>query len=52
MPIAVAASTYVASAYGVFVAMLVIYLAIIGPRLRRTQRELGALTRESEERDS
>jgi hypothetical protein len=51
MPLAVAPGVYVASAYGVFVAMLVVYLAIIGPRLRRTRRQLAALSRELEERE-
>jgi hypothetical protein len=37
------AGGYVAAAYGIFVAMIVVYLAIIGPRLRRTARELRAL---------
>jgi hypothetical protein len=42
---------YVASAYAVFVVMLVAYLAIIGIRMSRTRRELAALTAEVEERE-
>ena len=51
MALGVAAGVYVAGAYGVFVAMLVIYLAILAPRMRRTQRQLAAITREVEEHE-
>jgi len=41
-----AAGKYVAGAYIVFVAMLLIYLTIMAIRARRTERELAELRRE------
>jgi len=43
------AGKYVAGAYGLFVAMLVVYIAIIGARIARVERELTALVQETEE---
>jgi isoprenylcysteine carboxyl methyltransferase (ICMT) family protein YpbQ len=40
------AGPYVAAAYTVFVAIVVIYVAIMAVRLRRTERELAALQAE------
>jgi hypothetical protein len=40
------AGPYVAAAYIVFVVMLLVYLAIMGIRTRRTERELAELRRE------
>jgi hypothetical protein len=40
---------YVASAYAVFVVLLVVYLAVIGARMARTRRELTALGAEAED---
>jgi hypothetical protein len=45
------AGKYVAGAYGVFVTMLVVYLAIIGARIARVEREVKALADMAEERD-
>lgn len=44
-----AAGKYVAGAFIVFVAMLLIYLAIIASRAQRTERELARLRRDVEE---
>jgi hypothetical protein len=44
------AGKYVAAAYIVFVLVLLIYLAIMGLRVSRTERELTELRREVEER--
>jgi hypothetical protein len=41
---------YVAGAYVVFVAILVVYLAIMANRLRHTERELVQLRRDLEAR--
>jgi hypothetical protein len=47
------AGKYVAAAYGVFVTMLVVYIAIIGARFARVEREVKALADlADEERDS
>ena len=46
------AGKYVAAAYGVFVTLLVVYLAIIGARIARVEREVKALADMAEERDS
>jgi hypothetical protein len=46
------AGKYVAAAYGVFVTMLVIYIAIIGTRIARVEREVKELADMAEERDS
>ena len=40
------AGPYVAAAYTVFVAVVVIYVVIMAVRLRRTERELAALQAE------
>jgi hypothetical protein len=45
------AGKYVFGAYGVFVAMLVVYVAIIGARIARVEREVKALADMAEERD-
>ena len=45
------AGKYVAAAYGVFVVMLVVYVAIIGARFARVEREVKALADLAEERD-
>ena len=45
------AGKYVAAAYGVFVVMLVVYVAIIGARIARVEREVKALADLAEERD-
>jgi hypothetical protein len=41
-----AAGKYVAGAYIVFVALLLVYVTIMGIRLARTERELAQLNRE------
>lgn len=46
------AGKYVAGAYAVFVVMLVVYVAIIGARFARVEREVKALADMAEERDS
>jgi hypothetical protein len=46
------AGKYVAAAYGVFVTMLVVYIAIIGARFARVEREVKALADFAEERDA
>jgi len=46
------AGKYVAAAYGVFVTMLVVYIAIIGTRIARVEREVKELADLAEERDS
>ncbi|HWD63993.1 MAG TPA: hypothetical protein VG405_02365 [Solirubrobacteraceae bacterium] len=45
------AGPYVAAAYIVFLAVILIYVAIMAQRLVRNQRELAQLRRELEERD-
>ena len=45
------AGKYVAAAYGVFVTMLVVYVAIMGARFARVERELRALADLAEERE-
>ena len=37
------AGKYVAGAYGVFLTLILVYVAIMAARLHRMQRELGAL---------
>ena len=44
------AGKYVAGAYIVFVALILIYVSIMARRLRRTERELEELRHEAEER--
>jgi hypothetical protein len=46
------AGKYVAGAYGVFVTMLVVYIAIIGARFARVEREVKELADLVEERDA
>jgi CcmD family protein len=41
----VEAGKYVAGAYGVFVTLILVYVAIMGTRLQRIERELAELTR-------
>src|SRR3954454_15339666 len=43
------AGKYVAAAYGVFVSMLVVYVAIIGARFARVEREVKELADIAEE---
>jgi hypothetical protein len=38
------AGKYVAGAYGVFVALILIYVSIMGARLQRIEREINELT--------
>jgi CcmD family protein len=44
------AGKYVAAAYIVFVLLILVYVAIMATRLRRTERELSALRQELESR--
>jgi flagellar biosynthesis/type III secretory pathway M-ring protein FliF/YscJ len=46
------AGKYVAGAYIVFVALILIYVAIMARRLSRTERDLEQLRREAEARQS
>jgi hypothetical protein len=46
------AGKYVAGAYVVFLALIVIYVAIIGAKIARIDRELGELTEMMEEREA
>jgi hypothetical protein len=46
------AGKYVAGAYVVFFALVVIYVAIIGAKIARIDRELGEVTELLEERES
>jgi HAMP domain-containing protein len=46
-----AAGPYVAAAYIVFLAVILIYVAIMARRLVRNQRELAELRRELQERE-
>jgi hypothetical protein len=45
------AGKYVAGAYGVFVTLLVVYIAIIGAKIARLEREVKSLADMVEERD-
>ena len=45
------AGKYVAAAYIVFVALILIYVSIMATRLRRTERDLSALRQELEARE-
>ena len=45
------AGKYVAGAYIVFLALVLIYVGIMARRLRRTERDLGELKREVEARE-
>jgi hypothetical protein len=44
------AGKYVAAAYGVFVTLILIYVAIMAAKLQRIERELAALTELAERR--
>jgi Na+-transporting NADH:ubiquinone oxidoreductase subunit NqrE len=44
------AGKYVAAAYGVFVTLLVVYIAIIGTKIARVEREVKSLADMAEER--
>jgi hypothetical protein len=44
------AGKYVAGAYGVFVTLIVLYVAIIGSKVARIERELEGLTELMEKR--
>ena len=46
------AGKYVAAAYGVFVSMLVVYVAIIGAKIARIERELETLNELMDKRDT
>jgi CcmD family protein len=46
------AGKYVAGAYVVFFALIVVYVAIIGAKIARIDRELGELTDLLEEREA
>jgi hypothetical protein len=45
------AGKYVAGAYGVFVTLLVVYVAIMATKLARIERELTALNETAEDAD-
>ena len=44
------AGKYVAGAYGVFVTLILVYVAIMAARLQRMERELDSLTELAERR--
>jgi hypothetical protein len=44
------AGKYVAGAYGVFVALILVYVAIMAAKLQRIERELASLTELAERR--
>jgi hypothetical protein len=46
------AGKYVAAAYGVFVTLLVVYIAIIGTRIARVEQEVKELADMLEEREA
>ena len=46
------AAPYVIAAYIVFLAIVLIYVAIMAKRLRSTERDLAQLKREVEQRDA
>jgi hypothetical protein len=43
------AGKYVAGAYGVFLALILVYVAIIGAKITRIDREIAELAAEEEE---
>jgi len=45
------AGKHVVAAYGVFVVMLVVYVAVIGARIARVERDVKELADFAEERD-
>jgi hypothetical protein len=51
MPIATASGDYVAAAYGVFLAIVLIYVAIMAAKVARIERELGTLNDLADKRD-
>jgi CcmD family protein len=44
------AGKYVAAAYGVFVTLILVYVAIMGARLQRLEKEIASLTELAERR--
>ena len=46
------AGKYVAGAYGVFVTLLVVYIAIIGAKIARIERDLTQVVQSLEDRDA
>ena len=44
------AGKYVAGAYGVFVTLILVYIAIMGAKLQRIERELQVLAQLAEKR--
>ncbi len=44
------AGKYVAAAYGVFVTLILVYVAVMAARLRRVEREIDSLTELAERR--
>jgi CcmD family protein len=44
------AGKYVAAAYGVFVTLILVYVAIMAARLRRIEKEIDSLTELAERR--
>lgn len=50
-PALAADGAYVAAAYGVFVALVVVYVTILAVRHRRARRELAELERRRAERE-
>jgi hypothetical protein len=44
------AGKYVAGAYGVFVTLILVYVAIMGARLQRVEKEIDSLTELAERR--
>jgi hypothetical protein len=44
------AGKYVAAAYGVFVTLILVYVAIIAARLQRVEKEIDSLTELAERR--
>ncbi len=44
------AGKYVAGAYGVFVTLILVYVAIMGARLQRVEKELASLAELAERR--
>lgn len=51
MLVLASAGDYVAAAYGVFVTLIVIYVAIIGAKLQRMERQLDEVLQLVEERE-
>jgi hypothetical protein len=51
MLLATASGDYVAGAYGVFLAIVLIYVAIMASKLVRIERELGTLDELSDQRN-